>query len=257
MEVLSFDIEGKFGHFRKYFANNTAFTFSIPPRTSIMGIIASAMGLKKESYYEKFNSKNLKLGVAILSPVKKSFHRLNFLKIENNNDFRGKKQHIQTPFEIVSGIDIKNDLVKYRIFVAPTDENKEVYKEIKEKFIEANFIFNPTLGTANFLASISNIIIWDKVDVINKQNEEVLLNSTAISDNILEISFDKTDDFRFNMIEEELLPADFKANNDREVIKMNRALISTGGNPLKVILTGEVYFLSKENKEKQIIQFLE
>ena len=58
------------------------------------------------------------------------------------------------------------------------------------------------------------------------------------------------------MIEEELLPADFKANKDREVVKMNRVLFTTGGIPLNVKLTGEVYVL-KNNDKEQIIQFLE
>jgi len=35
MEILSFDIVGKFAHFKKYYANNTALSFSIPPRTTI------------------------------------------------------------------------------------------------------------------------------------------------------------------------------------------------------------------------------
>jgi len=256
MEVLSFDIEGKFAHFRKYFANNTAFTFAIPPRTTIMGIIAAAMGLKKDSYYEDLSSEKIQLGVSILTPVKKSFHRLNFLMIKDDSDFRGRKQHIQTPFEVISGIDYRKDLVKYRIFIAPTSKNKSVYEKIKNVFLNSKFIYTPTLGTANFTASITNVSLWNDVKILHKKDEEVLLNSTGISENISEISFDKTDDFRFNMIEEELLPADFKANKDREVVKMNRVLFTTGGLPLKVRLTGEVYLL-KNNNIEQMIQFLE
>ncbi len=256
MEVLSFEIEGKFAHFRKYFANNTAFTFAIPPRTTIMGIVAGALGYERDSYYEKFSSNNLKLGVGILTPVKKSFHRLNLLMIKDNSDFRGRKKHIQTPFEIVSGININKNSVKYQIFIAPTTTNEKVYQEIKEKFRAGELIYNPTLGTANFLASISNVIVWDNVKILEKQDETVMLNSTGISDNISKILFEKTDDFRFNMIEEELMPADFKANDDREVVKMNRVLFTTGGIRLKVKLTGTVYLL-KHNNNEQIIQFLE
>lgn len=256
MEILSFDIEGKFAHFRKYFANNTAFTFGLPPRTTIIGVIAGAMGLKKDSYYSNFNSKNLKIGISILSPLKKSFHRLNFLKIENDSDFRGRQKHIQTPFEVVSGIDQRKDLVRYRIFISSTNYKPEIYNQIKKVFISGSFVYNPTLGTANFTAQISNVKIWNKVDVIHVENEKISLNSAGISDNISEISFEKNDDFRFSMIEEELMPADFKANNDREVIKMNRVLFTTGGVPLNVKFTGTVYVLH-DGEEKQIIQFLE
>jgi CRISPR-associated protein Cas5h len=81
MEILTFTIKGKLAHFRKYYANNTAFSFTIPPRTTLMGIVAAAMGLPKDSYYEDFSSEKIKFGIRVLSPLKKSFHRLNFLSI--------------------------------------------------------------------------------------------------------------------------------------------------------------------------------
>ncbi|MBN1340589.1 MAG: CRISPR-associated protein Cas5 [Bacteroidales bacterium] len=256
MQVLSFDIEGKFAHFRKYFANNTAFSFSLPPRTTITGIIAGAIGIKKDSYYENFSSQNLKIGINILTPVKKTFHRLNFLMVKGDSDFRGRQKHIQTPFEIVSGINPQTDMVKYRIFLAPSDNGTTTYEDIRSVFLSNKFMYSPTLGTANFIARFLNIMVWNNVEEIQINNERVSLNSAGISDNISEILFEKTDDFRFNMIEEELMPADFKANNDREVIKMNRILFTTGGIPLDVKLNGNVFVLH-DNNQRQTIQFLE
>lgn len=255
MELLSFDIEGKFAHFRKYFANNTAFTFGIPPRTTIMGIIAAAIGSEKDSYYEDFKSDRLRIGVFNISPFKKSFHRLNFLSIKGDSDFRGRLKHIQTPFEIVSGINPKSDMVKYRIYLSPTEKGKEIFEKVKDVFIKNKFHFNPTLGTANFIAQIKNINVFTHVEHKELDNEIAELYSTAISDNVEEIFFDKTDEYRFNLIEEELMPADFKTNNDREVIKMNRVLFTTGGIPLKVKLSGNVYIL--KGHQEQMIQFLD
>ncbi|MCX6166236.1 MAG: CRISPR-associated protein Cas5, partial [Ignavibacteriae bacterium] len=111
MEILCFKIHGKLAHFRKYYANNTAFSFSIPPRTSLMGIVAAAMGLQKNSYYEDLASEKIHFGIRVLSPLKKSFHRLNLLSIKSigdmakkwSSDFRGEEGRIQTPFEVVSG----------------------------------------------------------------------------------------------------------------------------------------------------------
>ena len=256
MEIMSFEIEGKFAHFRKYFANNTAFTFSLPPRTTIMGMIAAVMGWGKDSYYEDLRSENLKIGAFIANPVKKSFHRLNLLMIKNDSDFRGRLKHVQTPFEIVSGIDPKKDFVKYRIYLAPGNTTSQVYDKIKVTFQNSDFRYNITLGTANFSASIYNVKFWDNVEKRHIDNEGVTLYSTGISDNVSEISFEKTKDYRFNMIEEELMPADFKSNYDREVIQMNRILFTTGGIPLKVKLTGEVYVL-RDGNAIQTIQFLE
>jgi len=256
MEVLSFDIEGKFAHFRKYYANNTAFTFGLPPRTTLMGIIAGAVGFEKDSYYEDFKSENIKLGVAVLSPIKKSFHRLNYLMVKGDSDFRGKQKHIQTPFEIISGIDQRYDYVKYRIFVAPGEKGNNIYGQIKETFLSRDFRYNTSLGTANFSAKITNVITYKDVKSRVLENEKVALNSAGLSKDIIEITFEKNDDFRYLMIEEELMPAEFKANKDREVVKMNRILFTTGGVPLNIKMTGTVYELIN-NGQKQIIQFLE
>ncbi len=258
MEILTFDIVGKFAHFRKYYANNTAMSFSLPPRTTVIGIIAAALGLPKDSYYEDFKSDKIRIGIQILSQIKKSFHRLNFLKIKNNSDFRGKEQHIQTPFEVISGVNIKNDNVKYRIYVSYNEAGKALFEKIKKIFSDKNFVYSPTLGTANFLARIDNIKIFSDINVseLKITDEFITINSACLSECADEIKFEKDDAYRFNMIEEELLPADFKANNDRELVKMNRVLFSSGNIPLNVKFSGTLYTI-KEKNTTQTIQFLD
>ena len=118
MEIISFDIHGKFAHFRKYYSNNTALSFSIPPRTTVMGILAAILGYSRDTYYEDFSSDKIRIGLNVCSLLKKSFHRLNFLRITGLNDFRGKGGRVQTPFEVVSAINISEDEVKYRIFIS-------------------------------------------------------------------------------------------------------------------------------------------
>jgi len=258
MEILSFDIEGKFAHFRKYYANNTAFSFGLPPRTTIIGIIAAAMGLEKDSYYEDFCSEKIRIGTSILSPIKKSFHRLNFLMIKGVADFRGKQKHIQTPFEVLSGIDPKTDMVSYRIFIAPNSNGTTVFDKIKSVFEKQKFYYSPTLGTANFIAQIKNITNYRESDFVTKSvnNEYIILDSACLSKNVQDISFEKANEYRFNMLEEELMPADFLADGNRELKKMNRVLFTTGGVPLKIKLINNVYILEKNN-QIQTIQFLD
>lgn len=258
MKILSFDISGKFAHFRKYYANNTAMTFSLPPRTTIIGIIASAMGLKKDSYYEDFSSENIRIGINILSEIKKSFHRTNMLRIISLDDFRGKKGRVQTPFEIISGIDIKKDEVKYRIFVSATEKGQNIFDEIQSTFLNKKFVYNPTLGTANFTAQITNIQLFDKsrITEIQAKNEFIEINSACLSENVEKIHFEKNDKYKHNMIEEELMPADFIADNDRELKKMNRILFTSGNIPLSVKITAQLYKI-KINEYFQIIQFLD
>ena len=156
MEILSFKVSGKLAHFRKYFANNTAFSFSIPPRTTLIGIVAGYMGWPKNSYYEKLSSENVNFGVRVLNPIKKGFQKLNYLKIDNVGDFRGKQGRIQTPFEIISPLNLHNDEVAYQVFLKPKESGKSTFIQLTEHLLYKEPVYATTLGPANFTAKISD-----------------------------------------------------------------------------------------------------
>jgi CRISPR-associated protein Cas5h len=253
MEIISFDISGKFAHFRKYFTNNTALSFSIPPRTTIMGILAAICGLPKDSYYEVFSSNNIDIGVDLLSRIKKTIHRLNLLKIESLSDFRGKNNHVQTPFEVVTDEDINKSTISYRIFLRPLDLDNEHYSNLKNLIKTKGNKFPLTLGIAGFNASISNYKEYDAFER-KADNKFEYFNSAINADDVLEI---EEDGGRISIVEEELMPADFVANNNREVKKMNRMLFSVSSSPLKARLkdTSAVIELT-DGKTKELIQFM-
>ncbi|RZS98791.1 CRISPR-associated protein Cas5 [Cecembia calidifontis] len=257
MDVLSFDICGKFAHFRKFHANNTALSYSIPPRTTIIGIIAGIMGREKNSYYEEFSSENMRIGIRVVSDIRKSFHRLNYLMIKSKDDFTGKNGRVQTPFEVITGNSIREGKVVYRVFISDQEGSKSKNTEnLQEILINQKSSYNASLGLANFNASIENVKFWQKVNTIQVNNEFVNIHSACNSADVSELEFLEEAAFKFNFVEEELLPADFKANNDRELKAMNRVLYTTRNFPLRVKLKGTYHELKEEN-EIQRIQFLE
>ncbi|MEO0790574.1 MAG: CRISPR-associated protein Cas5, partial [Bacteroidota bacterium] len=119
IDGFTFDISGALAHFRKFYGTNTAMSYGVPPRTTLMGIIAARAGLKKESYHEIFHSDHLRLGVALLTPLRKRFQRVNNLKIKGGSDFRGRKGRQQTPLELVSATSFPEEDISYRVYVAP------------------------------------------------------------------------------------------------------------------------------------------
>lgn len=257
MEILSFDIEGKFAHFRKFHGNNTAMSYSIPPRTTIIGMLAAIMGEEKDTYYEKYRVTDLKIGLRVLSDLKKSFHRLNLLMIKGNNDFRGGKGRVQTPFEVVTGYDLKKDMVKYRIYLAP-GENAALYQSISEMLTSNNRQFNLSLGIAGFSAFISNVRQLSTTEK-HAQGEWIDLHSVANSEQVEEIDFPEDPEIKFNHVEEELLPADFiGGEKGREVYRMNRVLFATRNFPIHVKLSGKYFQVKRNNnsEETENIQFL-
>ena len=265
MEILSFKIKGKLAHFRKYYANNTAFSFTIPPRTTLMGIVAAAMGWSKDSYYEKLASENLQFGIRVLSPLKKSFHRLNLLSIKSlgdvakkwSSDFRGEGGRIQTPFEVVSGCDIGKDEVIYQVFIANRNSEENTFYNIKSHFLNEEHVYNISLGTANFTASIFDTIFIEKAKVNEiKSNDFVLIHSAIPVEMIIELKFDKEEYNCYNFIEEDMLPSDFIENGNREVKKMNKLLFSTTPNPIRVKIK-DVFYEVKFPNETINLQFMD
>ncbi|HEA30565.1 MAG TPA: CRISPR-associated protein Cas5 [Leeuwenhoekiella sp.] len=265
MEILSFKISGKMAHFKKYYANNTAFSFSIPPRTTLMGMVAAAMGWPKDSYYEDLASENIQFAIRVLNPLKKSFHRLNLLSIKStgdmaknwSSDFRGEGGRIQTPFEIVSAWDIAKGDVAYQVFIKASDQGKEVYQTIKTHFLRKEPVYNMTLGTANFTARLSDVKMFGEKEIEKKSSEGYILMNSAIPVNMVEdLKFDKEEYDNYNFIEEDMLPADFIANGNREVRKMNRLLFSITPHPLRVKLNVP-FFILKDNNDDLNIQFMD
>ncbi|MDT0644221.1 CRISPR-associated protein Cas5 [Zunongwangia sp. F363] len=265
MEILSFKINGKMGHFRKYYANNTAFSFSIPPRTTIMGIVAAAMGWSRDSYYEDLASENIQIGIRVLNPLKKSFHRLNFLSIKStgdmaknwSSDFRGEGGRIQTPFEVITAWDLSKADVAYQVFVKATDKGKTVFESIKSHFLEQEPVYNITLGTANFTARLSVIETFSDSQIeVKNSNQYVQIHSAVPVELVEDLKFNKEEFQNYNFVEEDMLPGDFIANGNREVRKMNRLLFSITPHPIRVKLKGSYYVLKNDTGELNI-QFMD
>jgi CRISPR-associated protein Cas5h len=256
MEVISFDISGKIAHFRKYYANNTALSFSIPPRTTIMGMLAAICGLPKNSYYELFSSRNIDIGIALHTKTKKTIHRLNLLSIKGPNDFRGSKGRIQTPFEIVTGGDLKDSIITYRIFLRPLDIHCEYYNRLKELLQTKGNNFALTLGAANFNAGLSKYREYYATERIALPGFEYF-DSAINSDDVENIELVIDDDGHVSIVEEELMPADYVANYNRELQKMNRMLFSVSASQLKARLKESTMVIELIRGEKRkLIQFM-
>ena len=249
MEILKIDIVGKFAHFRKFYSNSTALSFTLPPRTTVIGILAGMLGREKETYYEEFASDKIRISVALKSSIKKQIHRLNYLKVEGPSDFRGKKLHVQTPLEVVSPKKFSKDSLIYSIYISYYEAGEQLFNELKEVITKKNFSYSLSLGTAFFLANVENIQLFPNETIEEKSaSEEVVnFNSAINTDKITSIKFDKNTVKDF-FIEEEQMPADFRGNKDRETVKFNKVLYIDGGKELPVIFSGNYFSVKTDSK---------
>ena len=80
-KIIMFKLSGKFAHFRKFYTNASSLSYLIPPRTVIIGLIASILKIPRDEYYDIFNEDNLKVSVCIPKnlEIRKQTQSLNYL----------------------------------------------------------------------------------------------------------------------------------------------------------------------------------
>ncbi|BCU68007.1 hypothetical protein HS7_14440 [Sulfolobales archaeon HS-7] len=147
MKVLRAVIKGKMAHFRKVYSNSTSLSYYFPPRTTVLGIIAAALGKERDSYYSEFNVYNV--GVATLTPLRKLVTAEDILDTDelNTTKFRGFSNRVPTTKEIV--IASRGDFLSYEIFINPL--NQELEKSMREP------VYPLSLGPANMLAWVDEV----------------------------------------------------------------------------------------------------
>jgi len=179
MEVLTFELCGKIAHFRKFYSNASSLSYTIPPRTTILGIIASILELPRDSYYSsetEYNIDDLLIGVGVNNSFKKVFQKMNYLLIKDvpktdklpkevNIDsywqdrvgqlskFRGFGNRSQTTTELIIPEGIRDGILSYQIFVGVKSEN-EHFSLLKKRLKQEYYPFGICLGSANFLGYI-------------------------------------------------------------------------------------------------------
>lgn len=175
-EIISFDLYGKTAHFRKYYSSSTALSYTLPPKTTILGLIGAIIGLPRDSYYDEFD--DWYVSVQIISPVRKIFQKMNFLKVEDtkigiektNSHVTGELQRTQVSFEVVAPIDLRKGVVKYRIYIGVSDTSDERYMKLK-KFLSNDYnTFGISLGAANMLGFVENYCSKCEFQSINLGN---------------------------------------------------------------------------------------
>ncbi len=157
MELIIFDLVGKMAHFRKYYTNSSSLTYYFPPRTTIIGLIAGIIGLKRDSYYENFSKENAKVAISVKSKLKKLIETVNYIWAEKLSELNlSKKQHTQIPLEILVPMNLE-DSIRYRIYF--THKDKIIKDEILNRISSGKIVYPPYLGITEFIAKLEFVDI--------------------------------------------------------------------------------------------------
>jgi CRISPR-associated protein Cas5h len=155
---LSFEVRGPWGHFRRVEGNIVKQTYRIIPRTTVAGLIAAMLGIKRDGYYDLFGPEGSAIAIEPVEELRTVNMPMNTLSTAAGDltslNPRGKisiklpnpaKLRQQHNYEVL--VD-----PAYRIDVALADEKR--YEQLKEALEAGKSHYVPSLGLSEYLAEI-------------------------------------------------------------------------------------------------------
>lgn len=241
MDILVFDLKGKFAHFRKFYTNSSSLSYSIPTRTVIEGIIGTVLGMERDSYYEILSKSMCNIAIRKLCSTYKIMQTVNYIKATSEKYLIEPKEHTQIPFEIVTS---KYNLV-YRIYI--NSDNINIMDKLQYSIKNKKFEYIPYLGSASFNCSLNFVasVQGKETDCNSWQEISSVINSDYICKEGIDIS--KKNLF----LVKEKMPSDFTA--DRIIREVNSYIYDENGQGIKVKLNCKAVNVKYDNADENIV----
>ena len=156
MKILTFDIWGDYGHFRKFYTTSSPLTFSFPPPSTLSGIMGAIYGAGKDEYLKIFSFDKCRLAVKIVTSVKKVRMGLNLINTKGHywipygNKYHEPRTQIRTEF-------LKEP--HFRIYFTHEDEN--ILGKAAKLLEEHKSVYTVSLGLSELLADFEYKGMYD------------------------------------------------------------------------------------------------
>ncbi len=173
-EVLVFDIWGDFAHFKKFYTTSSPLTFSIPPPTTVFGIIGAILGLDKREYLKYVNGRTTGVAVEILSHIKKTRMTLNYIDTKASFNYIKNRIQIRTEF-------LKDPF--YRLYIRMNDD--KLFNDLVDKVKNKESYYTVSFGLANLLANYRYVGLF-KAEALEDSD---VVNTSIFSKNVKKINF--------------------------------------------------------------------
>lgn len=221
-KCLVFEVKGDWAHFRKIYTTSSPLSYSIPPRTTIAGLIAAIMGMDKDSYYDNFIKEKADIALRIIKPIKKFRIGLNFINTKTAKMFAQIKERTQ----------VKQELVKnphYRIYFSHKDT--EIYQKFREYLEQNRSFYTPYLGISEYIAFIDYIGEFTAQEVCG--DYEISVHSVIPVYEKFHINLDTDEYKQVGEYFKEIMPNDFEPGNKRVVNEFARVLFERCGKVIR------------------------
>jgi CRISPR-associated protein Cas5h len=200
-KFLAFDIYSDYGHFRKYYTTSSPLTYSIPPRTAIVGIISSIIGFGKKDNTGKSNKDYFYLmsedvlisALQIINPIEKQYFGISLLDCKVD----GTRTNLFKDLSKVNNIQIHSTQVniellkspRYRLYISINDD--KLYQKLKEYLLNNYTYYTPYMGIAFCILNFDFIGEYELIEKITNNLDYIDIFTVIDSDNILDIQIEE------------------------------------------------------------------
>jgi CRISPR-associated protein Cas5h len=245
-KLLVFDVWGDFAHFRRGYTTTSPLTFSIPPRTSLCGLISAILGLEKENneYLKYFTLDKAKIGLRLLKPVKKVNIAENLIdtKTAKGIGMNLIKNRTQIRFEFLKK-------QRYRVYFWHSDE--KLYGQLKENLSKHKTKYTLCLGLSE---NIANFKFKGEFDTRLKNSNDKLLHIHSVipTKKLLKngINFDNGWEYFSVRIPVEM-------SQERIVTKYSDIIFERNGKPIESKMVEPYWEINYNDGTRENIVFIE
>ncbi|MEM3162583.1 MAG: type I-B CRISPR-associated protein Cas5b [Candidatus Bathyarchaeia archaeon] len=230
IKLVIFDVKCFLAHFRKHFSTTSSLSYSFPPRTTIVGMVAAMLGYGRDTYYSVFASEKCKIALQVRTPVRRLTNTMNYLMTDkpvNLLKLRGIVGPAQVHVEMLISDSRDPHPLSYRIFF--NHEDSDLLKEVAERIKSRRFVYPPSLGVANNIAELEYV---DLVDAeVYRPSGEVEVHTVIPVSMVKKLvpCYDR------RVFVEELVPADFA--EDRSLKREEDYVYEGEGKPIRVVVS--------------------
>lgn len=222
--LLIFDLKGSIAHFRKFYTSSSSLSYSFPPRTTIIGIIASILGRERDSYYEELNTDNCKVALSIRQPIRKIMQTVNYIRTKEEDGYLSVRAVVNrfivrqinkypTPIELIVPLRFMDEII-YRIYFHHQDN--AVMNELSSLLNDKKTTYPLYLGLSELLAHTQFVADVSSQNIKEHPAEQVVeLVSICNFEHIGELEFSASNIVEIFQYIEEKMPLEFSA--DREI----------------------------------------
>lgn len=188
---VGFDIAADYAHFRRVGNNSAKPSYTIPPRTTIAGLLAGIMGMPRDSYYDLFSPESSAIAV-VPTEVPRSY-TMGITTVNTRADkaiqYLPKERSWQKGAEMLTPesyleLDRQRDTYEmlvdpeYRIYVGLADE--QIHKELQDRLLESRYHYSPSLGLSECLAEISSVDIHSVTSTTTDRVDSIAYDDGAV-----------------------------------------------------------------------------